>query len=222
MRGRSAALIIGPALLLLSGCIFAPTPSPSASPTAEPSPSPSPSVSRAPSDTAEATATPEPALGLDFPDETDDRVIAVSVDPQVGADGGQIVVTVTSQSEEMVEELVLRWPRELNGTLLLRPFEPSEQRIADGGPPLVQEWTKWVLGPGEEGEPAGTISLGWGPLFAGATLTIPVNVVRRANGPVEFDLQFLSESRDPTSGAVVDAILTLPEGEPAELRVRVP
>ena len=51
----------------------------------------------------------------------------------------------------MIEELVLRWPRELNRTLFLRPFEPSEQRIADGGPPLVQEWTKWVLGPGEEG-----------------------------------------------------------------------
>lgn len=214
MRRRPAALIIAPALLVLSGCIFAPTPSPSASPTAEPSPSPTPSATEAPSGTAEPTltATPEPALGLDLPDEIDDRVVAVSVDPQVRADGGRIVVTVTSQADDMVEELVLRWPRELSRTLLLRPFEPSAQRIADGGPPLVQPWTKWVLGPGEEGEPAGTISLGWGPLFAGATLTIPVDVVRRADGPVEFDLQILSGN----------AILTDPDGEPVEFRVRVP
>ena len=214
MRRKPAALIIGPALIILTGCIFAPTPSPSVSPTAEPSPSPSPSATEAPSGTAEptATATPEPALGLDLPDEIDDRVVAVSVDPQVRADGGRIVVTVTSQADDMVEELVLRWPRELSRTLLLRPFEPSAQRIADGGPPLVQPWTKWVLGPGEEGEPAGTISLGWGPLFAGATLTIPVDVVRRADGPVEFDLQILSGN----------AILTDPDGEPVEFRVRVP
>ncbi len=212
MRRWPAALIIGPALLFLSGCILAPTPSPFASPTAEPSPSPS--RTEAPSATAEptATATPQPALSLDLPDETDDRVVAVSVDPQVSADGGRIVITVTSQSDEMVEELVLRWPRRLSRTLHLRPFEPSEQRIAEGGPPLVQEWTKWVLGPGEEGEPAGTISLGWGPLFAGATLTIPVDVVRRADGPVAFDLQVLSDN----------AILTDPDGEPIELRVRVP
>ena len=122
------------------------------------------------------------------------------------------MVTVTSQADDMVEELVLRWPRELNRTLFLRPFEPSEQRIAEGGPPLVQDWTKWVLGPGEEGEPAGTVSLGWGPLFPGATLTIPVHVVRRADGPVEFDLQVLADN----------AILTAPDGEPAEFRVEVP
>ena len=214
MRRRPAALIVGPALLLLGGCSLSPTPSPSSSPTAEPSPSPSQSLTEAPSDTTEPspTATPEPALSLDLPAETDARVVAVSVDPQVGADGGQIVITVTSQADEMVEELVLRWPRGLSRTLVLRPFEPSEQRIAEGGPPLVQEWTKWVLGPGEDGEPAGTISLGWGPLFAGATLTIPVDVVRRADGPVAFDLQVLSDND----------ILTDPDGEPLELRVRVP
>ena len=136
----------------------------------------------------------------------------MTVDPQVDAEGGEIVVTVTSDSTEMVGGAVLRWPRELNRTLFLRPFAPSEQRIADGGPPLVQQWTKWVLGPGEEGEPADTVSLGWGPLMPGATLTIPVNVVRRADGPVAFDLQVLSDN----------AILTLPDGEPAEIRVDVP
>jgi len=216
MRRRPAALFIGPSLVIFSGCILAPTSSPSSSPTAEPSlsPSPSPSLTVRPVDTAEPTptATPEPALSLDLPDETNDRVVVVSVDPQVSADGGRIVVTVTSQADEMIEELVLRWPRGLSRTLHLRPFEPSEQRIAEGGPPLVQEWTKWVLGPGEEGEPAGTISLGWGPLFAGATLTIPVHVVRRVDGPVAFDLQVLSDN----------AILLDPDGEPVELRVRVP
>ncbi len=216
MRRPSQALVIGLAMLLLAGCILAPSPSPTASPTLEASPSPSASATETPTGTAEPTATaspePEPALGLDLPDETDERVVEVAIQPEVGADGGRIVVTVISQSDEMVEELVLRWPRELNRTLLLRPFEPSEQRIAEGGPPLVQDWTKWVLGPGEEGEPAGTVSLGWGPLLAGATLTIPVLAVPREDGPVEFDFQVLSDN----------AILTLPDGDPAELRVEVP
>lgn len=216
MRRPPQTPLGGLAILLLAGCILTPSPSPTASPTVQPSPSPSPSATDSPSGTAEppATATPEPepALSLELPDETDERVVAVTVEPRVGADGGEIVVTVTSEADEMVEELVLRWPRELNRTLFLRPFEPSEQRIVEGGPPLVQEWTKWVLGPGEEGEPAGTVSLGWGPLMAGATLRIPVDVVRRADGSVAFDLQVLSDN----------AILTLPDGEPAELRVEVP
>ena len=213
MRRLSRALLIGLALLLLTGCIVAPpTPSPSA--TVEPTPSPSPTTTPLPTGTPEATAaaTPEPALGLDLPDETDARIVAVTVEPQVGADGGEIVVIVSSEADEMIEELVLRWPRELNRTLFLRPFEPSEQRIVDGGPPLVQEWTKWVLGPGEEGEPAGTVSLGWGPLMPGGTLTIPIDVVRRADGAVAFDLQVLSDN----------AILSLGDGEPAERRVEVP
>ena len=213
MRRSRAGLLIGLAMFLLAGCISEPTPSPSASGSVEPS-TVSPATD-APTETAEPTptASPEPdALSLDLPDESDDRVVAVTVDPQVDAEGGEIVVTVRSNATEMIEELVLRWPRELNRTLLLRPFEPSEQRIADGGPPLVQDWTKWVLGPGEEGEPAGTVSLGWGPLLPDATLTIPVDVVRRGGGPVDFDLQILSDN----------AILTLANGEPAEVRVDVP
>ena len=212
MRRSRAGLLIGLAMILLAGCIPSPTPSPSASGSVEPTAVPS--ATGGPTESAEPTptASPEPeALSLDLPGESDDRVVAVTVDPQVDAEGGEIVVTVTSESTEMIEELVLRWPRELNRILFLRPFEPSEQRIADGGPPLVQEWTKWVLGPGEEGEPAGTISLGWGPLMPQATLTIPVGVVRRADGPVAFDLQILSDN----------AILTLPDGEPAEIRVNV-
>ncbi len=212
MRRSRAGLLIGLAVLLLAGCVSSPTPSPS--PSARVEPTAVPSDTRAPTESAEPTptASPEPeALSLELPGESDDRVVAVRVDPRVDAEGGEIVVTVTSESAEMIEELVLRWPRELNRTLFLRPFEPSEQRIADGGPPLVQEWTKWVLGPGEEGEPAGTISLGWGPLMPQATLTIPVDVVRRAEGPVAFDLQILSDN----------AILTLPDGEPAEIRVNV-
>jgi len=212
MRRSRAGLLIGLAMILLAGCISSPTPSPSASASVEPTAVPS--ATGGPTESAEPTptASPEPeALSLDLPGESDDRVVAVTVDPQVDAEGGEIVVTVTSESTEMIEELVLRWPRELNRILFLRPFEPSEQRIADGGPPLVQEWTKWVLGPGEEGEPAGTISLGWGPLMPQATLTIPVGVVRRADGPVAFDLQILSDN----------AILTLPDGEPAEIRVNV-
>jgi hypothetical protein len=215
MRRPPRALLIGLAIVALAGCTVAPTPSLSSPLTAEPTPSPTPSASGGdPSGTARpsATATPEPPLSLDLPDETDDRVVTVAIEPRVGGDGGEIIVIVSSEADERIDELVLRWPRELNRTLFLRPFEPSEQRIAEGGPPLVQDWTKWVLGPGEEGEPAGTVSLGWGPLMAGATLRIPVDVVRRADGAVAFDLQVLSNN----------AILSLPNGEPAELRVEVP
>jgi hypothetical protein len=213
MRRSRAGLLNGLAMLLLAGCVSSPTPSQSTSASAEPTEVPSATGASTESAEPTPTASPEPEpLSLDLPGESDDRLVAVTVDPQVDAEGGEIVVTVTSESAEMIEELVLRWPRELNRTLFLRPFEPSEQRIADGGPPLVQEWTKWVLGPGEEGEPAGTVSLGWGPLMPQATLTIPVDVVRRADGPVAFDLQVLSDN----------AVLTFPDGEPAEIRVNVP
>jgi hypothetical protein len=46
----------------------------------------------------------------------------------------------------------------------------------------------------------------------GATLRIPLNVTRRADGGVSFDLQLLADN----------ALLNLPGGEPAELRVQVP
>ena len=69
-----------------------------------------------------------------------------------------------------------------------------------------------VVGPGEHGEPAGTTSLGWGPLLAGATLEIPIVATRREAGPLAFDLQVLSGND----------LLTLDSGEPAELRIEVP
>ena len=66
--------------------------------------------------------------------------------------------------------------------------------------------------------PPGTVSLGWGPLLPEATLTIPVGVVRRADGPVAFDLQILSDNailtlagrragRGPRGRALMPAIL---------------
>jgi hypothetical protein len=223
MRHPRTALLIGPTLIVLASCGLQPTPSPATSPSPEPtaSPPPPPTPIETPSQSAAPSATPEPDLSLAMPDESDDRVVSVDVDPQVGAEGGQIVITVISDADSMVTELVLRWPTRLSSTLFLRPFEPSEQRIVDGGPPLVQDWTKWVVGPGEEGESAGTTSLGWGPLMPGATLTIPVDVVRRAPGPVGFDIQVLSENVDG-DGRIEHAILTLPNGRPAELRVEVP
>ena len=201
-------------LLLLTACIASPSPSPTPRPTASAEPSPTETGSAAPTDdaSAEPTATPEPPLSMDLPGETDDRVVSVEVTPRVGEDGGEIIVTVTSQSAERIDELVLRWPTELAGSLFLAPFVPTDDRIRNGGPPLVQEWTKWVVGPGEEGEPAGTTSLGYGPLLAGATLRIPLSVARIADGPVAFDLQLLADDR----------LLKLVNGDPAELRVQVP
>ncbi|MDP9250055.1 MAG: hypothetical protein M3O78_01635 [Chloroflexota bacterium] len=137
----------------------------------------------------------------------------VSVKPALPAGGsGQLVITVRNLSTTRITELVLRWPTALNSNDFLAPFAPSQIRIREGGPALYQEWTKWVEGPGELGEPAGTTSLGWGPLDAGATITIPLIANRRTAGPVAFDLQLLAD----------DALLTLENGEPAELRVQLP
>ncbi len=198
---------------LLAACEATASPSPrvtdAATPSATASPSPNISVGASPA----PTATSEPALSLPLPDGRDDRRVSIEVAPEVTADGdGRITLTVTNLSAQRVVELVLRWPTELGETLFLAPFEPSQQRIAQGGPPLLQAWTKWVEGPGEHGEPAGTTSLGWGPLDPGATLEIPILVTRRAPGAVAFDLQVLAG----------ESILSLDDGAPAELRVEVP
>lgn len=214
MSAVPRTFILAALAALLTGCV---APSVSAEPTASASPTGTPtavaSLTVAPSASGEPTATPEPPLSLELPDASDRHRITVEVAPDVAADGdGEIVVTVTNNSASRVDELVLRWPTALGETLFLAPFAPSQQRIANGGPPLWQEWTKWVEGPGERGEPAGTTSLGWGPLLADGTLTIPILVTRRAPGPVAFDLQLLAG----------EAILTLEAGGPAEVRVTVP
>ena len=162
--------------------------------------------------TSEPTATPEPRLALPTPAETDQLAISYTVTPELAADGsGRLLVVVINLSGQMVPELVLRWPTAVRETILLAPFEPSTQRIREGGDPLVQPWTKWVDGPGESGEPAGTTSLGWGPLLAGGTLTIPILAKRVAAGPITFDLQILSG----------EAML-VSDGTPAWLQVTVP
>ncbi|HEX5579781.1 MAG TPA: hypothetical protein VFY43_08960 [Candidatus Limnocylindria bacterium] len=205
-----------PALLALvvSGCLLA-SPSPSVSPPASVPPSSTPPATTPGQSTAsgEPTATPEPPLSLAVPRKHDRRQVAVRVEPDVPGTGvGEIVVTVRNLTERRVGELVLRWNTGLDHVLFPAPFRPSQQRIANGGPPLVQDWTKWVRGPGESGEPAGTTSLGWGPLLPGGVLTIPIQVTREERGGVSFDLQVLAG----------EAILALGDGSPAELRVSVP
>jgi hypothetical protein len=185
---------------------------PTAAATATVTPTPTPTPDEIDTREPSPTATPEPPLSLELPQTTDERVVSVAVAPDVGAEGGTITVSVTSEADTRIDELVLRWPTELGDTLFLAPFVPSAERIREGGPPLVQVWTKWVIGPGEQGEPEGTISLGYGPLLPGATLEIPIFVVRRAEGAVAFDLQVLAGND----------VLTLDDGEPAEIRVEVP
>jgi hypothetical protein len=207
-RRPATALLVA---ALLAACT-ASSPSPAAtSVTVLPSPSP---ATPAPSDAPpEPTSTPEPPLSLAPPDEADGRTVTFDVSAQVPADAdGTLTVSDTNDSGERIDELVLRWPTALDATLFLAPFARDPGRIVDGGPPLIQPWTKWVVGPGERGEPAETTSLGWGPLDPGATLEIPIVVTRRAPGPVSFDLQILA----------ANAILRTDGGEPAETRVTIP
>ncbi|MEO6577652.1 MAG: hypothetical protein ABIO99_01975 [Candidatus Limnocylindria bacterium] len=208
--GTRRVWLVVVAVLALSACAADESPSPTATPTSTPSPSLAPSATGTPS--PEPTATPEPPLSLALPESTDQRVVSASVDAQVGADGGTFVVTVTSGATDRIDEIVLRWPTELNDVLFLAPFTPTEDRIRDGGPPLVQPWTKWIIGPGERGEPDGAVSLGWGPLLPGATLVIELDAARLAPEPIAFDLQILSNND----------LLTLDGGDPAELRIEIP
>jgi hypothetical protein len=216
-RLAAALVLVMGVAALLSACQATTSRSPLASGTATAAATPVASLAPSPSDSpgasAQPTATPEPALSLPLPAAHDERRVRVEVVPEVAPDGdGRITLSITNLATQRVVELVLRWPTELRETLFLAPFEPSQQRIAQGGPPLLQDWTKWVEGPGEHGEPAGTTSLGWGPLDPGATLEIPILVTRRAPGAAAFDLQVLAG----------ESILALDDGTPAELRVAVP
>lgn len=217
---RCAALL---AAALLTGCLAQPTPAPAtATPTLSLPSSPSGSlpVSASPL----PTATPEPALALEPPGRRDARQVRFTVTVDVKADGdGEIQVDVESLADTRIDEIVLRWPTELADTLYLAPFTPSEARSREGGPPLHFAWTKWVEGPGELGEPAGTTSLGWGPLQPHAKLSIPLVVTRRAPGPIAFDLQLLAGVPHvaPVSGDG-DALLSDPDGDPAQTRIEVP
>jgi len=208
-RSRLAALV---GALMLAGCSLQSTPSPA------PSVAGSPSSAASASATAEGSATAEPSpsedgrLTLPTPTTSDPTPISYTVSVEVEAGGsGRIVIVVKNLGSDIVPELVLRWPTAVRETIFLAPFEPSQQRIREGGDPLVQAWTKWVDGPGERGEPAGTTSLGWGPLLAGGTLTIPVLATRVAPGPITFDLQILSG----------EAVLRS-DGSPVWLQVDVP
>jgi hypothetical protein len=203
----AATLLSG---LVVTGCVLAPSPTPtpraSEPPTSRAPETPPASVAASP------TATPEPEFALALPDERDPRRVSVTIEPDLDGGGGELLVTLTSGADERIDEIVLRWATELDEMLFLAPFVPTPERIQDGGPPLVQEWTKWVVGPGERDEPAGTTSLGYGPLLAGATLAIPIAVERRADDPVAFDLQLLAGN----------ALLQLDDGSPAVVRVEIP
>jgi hypothetical protein len=191
---------------LLAGCLAGPTPTPSAEPSA------GASSTAQPTPTTEPSASGSPRLILPPPTATDPTAINYTVTVELDAgQSGRLLIVVTNKTQTMVPELVLRWPTAVRDTIFLAPFEPSQQRIREGGAPLVQDWTKWVDGPGEDGEPAETTSLGWGPLLPGGTLTIPVLATRVAPGPLSFDLQVLNG----------EAIL-LSGGFPAWLQVTVP
>ena len=208
---RSRTLLVVALMAVPLGCTA--TPSPTTVPTAtQPAPTASPTASATPTQSQSPTVAPEPTFSLDTPEGADPRVVVAAATPAIDGTGGTLTITVTSVAAERIDELVLRWPTELDGSLALAPFVPSEDRISDGGPPLVQEWTKWVIGPGEQGEPEGTTSVGWGPLLPGATLTIPLIATRSVAEPIAFDLQILAGND----------LLTNDSGEPAELRVEVP
>ncbi len=212
---RGNALVVAVLVLFLStACTLVSTPSPTSSgaPSSTPTAAATPTIAPTATASSSPSPSPEPTLSLPLPGVSDPRIVSADVSAEVGADGGTVTVTVSSTAADRIDELVLRWPAGLEETLRLAPFTPSEERIRDGGPPLRQEWTKWVVGPGERGEPAGTISVGWGPLLPGATLEIPLVATRIGPGPIAFDLQLLA-SND---------LLSFEGGLPAEIRVEMP
>jgi hypothetical protein len=210
-RGRLACLA---AAFVVTACSLQTTPSPN--PSVEGSPTVGASASASPGQTATAEPSPTDSgrLTLPAPKASDPTPVSYTVTVNIAAgESGRIVIVVTNLGEVMIPELVLRWPTDVRDTIFLAPFEPSQQRIREGGDPLVQDWTRWVEGPGEHGEPAGTTTLGWGPLLRGGTLTIPVLATRVAPGPIVFDLQILNGD--------TDAVLRS-DGRPVWLQVEVP
>lgn len=220
--------LLAVATLALAGCVTA-APSPTAT-AAPPGPTATATVeaTATPETTEEATEeatpsatpspSPEPPLSLPLPEERDVREIEFAVEPQVSGAAGQVLVTVTNLSDTRIDEILLRWPSELDASLRLAPFVATADRIREGGNPLHQEWSRWVLGPGESGEPEGTITLGYGPLDPGATLQMPLFVIARDQpGPLAFDLQFLAGTWGEPG-----VLLAVAGGEPAETRVEVP
>jgi hypothetical protein len=208
---RAAALA---AAMVIGGCTLfvQPTPTPTPAPSSTPSATPTIEATSSAS-VSSPSPTPEPPLSLDDSGARDPRPVRIDVAFALPPDGnGRITVTLANLSDQRINEVVLRWPTALRETLILAPFIPSDERIADGGPPLIQDWTKWVEGPGERGEPAGTTSLGYGPMDPGMTLPVELFVTRTAAGPVAFDLQVLAG----------EALLSLESGVPAELRVEAP
>jgi hypothetical protein len=194
-----------------------PGPTTPASPTDLPSESPTAAATPAP--------TPEPPYSIALPPELDDRRVAVTVIPEPGAEPPRLVIRVTSAADERIGELLLRWSQELHDVVYLAPFVPSPDRVADGGQPLslFVDWTRWVMGPGSDGEPPGTITLGYGPLDPGATLEIPLYVLRRdVPGPLAFDLQVIASELTSGDPPRREALLRLDDGAPAELRVELP
>jgi hypothetical protein len=198
--------------LALTACLLEASPTPNATPSASPSIGPSPSAAESASASVQPSPSQQTLLRLPSPSGTDGSPISYTVTVDIGAGGsGRLVLVVKNLGEELVHELVLRWPTEVRDTIFLAPFTPTKQRIREGGDPLVQDWTKWVDGPGESGEPAGTTSLGWGPLLVGGTLTIPILATRVAPGPIAFDFQILNGEKILQSN-----------GDPAWFEVDVP
>ena len=120
---RERALLLA-LVLLLAGCTAIPSPTPSAQPSAEPSA------------TAEPTSTPEPSasgiprLTLPAPKATASIAINYTATVEVEAGkSGRLVLVVTNLTQQMVPELVLRWPTAVRDTIFLAPFQPSRQRI---------------------------------------------------------------------------------------------
>jgi hypothetical protein len=183
-------------------------------PSASPASSPSPSASSTPLVTATAvptaTAAPTPVpLSLEPPQEQSDGTIEFRFSPNLPADAqGELLVIVTNTGEKPIEEIALRWPTALNEILYLAPFAPGPDRLVN---PLVVPWTRWVEGPGTRGEPAGTTTLGYGPIDPGMQLQIPLVAQWREPQEVEFDVQFLDRER----------LLLLSDGQPAHVRVDI-
>lgn len=241
-RAASRAGVAG-VLVLMIACTASeqPTggqPSVVATDTHPPATAPQPAATASPSPiaatgtpTAAATVvatpapTPDPPYSVALPGQLDQRRVSVAVTPDLGAQPPRLVVRVTSAADARIGDLLLRWSEELHQVLYLAPFVATPDRVADGGMPLSQfvDWTRWVIGPGSDGEPEGTVTLGYGPLDPGATLEIPLYILRRdVADPLSFDLQVIAS--EPVSGDPPrrDALLLLEDGAPAELRVELP
>jgi len=115
------------ASVAFTGCILQGSPTPNATSSPAVSVGPSPSATQSFGPTAEPSPSQQTLLRLPSPSGTDGNAISYTVTVEVKAGAsGRLVLVVKNLGDELVPELVLRWPTAVRDTIFLAPLHALE------------------------------------------------------------------------------------------------